>query len=60
MLLNETKCRFLRVESSKSKRNAVARIKVHGEHIVECKDGKHLGITFDSNFTMKKYLAKIC
>ena len=40
MLLSETKCQFLVEESSKSKRNDVARIKVLGEHIVECKDGK--------------------
>ena len=55
MLLNVTKCQFLIVESSKSKRNAVARIKVRDEHIVGCKDGKLLGITFDSNLTMKKH-----
>ena len=55
MLLNETKCQCLIVESSKSKRNAVARIKVHSEHIVECEDDKLLGITFDSNLTMKKH-----
>ena len=60
MLLNETKCQFIIVESSKIKRNAVARIKVHGEYIVECKDGKLLGITFDSKLTMKKHIAKIC
>ena len=60
MLLNETKCQFLIVESSKSRRTDVARIKVHGEHIVECKNGKLLGITFDSNLTMKKHIAKIC
>ena len=60
MLLNETKCQFLIVESSKSKRNAIASVKVHGEHIVECTDGKLLGITFDSNLTMKKHIAKIC
>ena len=53
MLLNEMKCQFLIVETSK-KRNVVTRIKVHGEHIVECKDGELLGITFDSNLTMKK------
>ena len=60
MLLNETKCQFLIVESSKSKRNVIASVKVHGEHIVECTDGKLLGITFDSNLTMKKHIAKIC
>ena len=60
MLSNETKCQFLIVESSKSKRNGVARIKVHGEHTVECKDGKLLGITFDSNLIMKKPIAKNC
>ena len=59
MLLNETKCQFLIVEYSKRKENGT-RIKVHGEHIVECKDGKLLGITFDNNLTMKKHIAKIC
>ena len=60
ILLNEIKCQFLTVESSKSKRNAIASVKGHGKHIVECTDGKLLGITFDSNLTMKKHIAEIC
>ena len=42
MLLNKTKCKFLIVESSKSRRNESAEIKIHDQIIVENKEGKHL------------------
>ena len=59
MLLNKTKCKFLIVESSKSRRNEAAEITIHDQIIVENKEGKLLGITFDSNITMNKHI-KTC
>ena len=60
MLLNETKCQFLIIESSKSKRNEIAEIKVNSKSIVESKKGKLLGVTIDSNLTMKEHIKNIC
>ena len=60
MLLNKTKCKFLIVESPKSRRNEAAEIKIHDQIIVENKEGKLLGITFDSNITMNKHIKNIC
>ena len=60
MLLNETKCQFLIIESSKSKRNEAVEIKIHNKTIVESKESKLLGITFDNNITMNKHIKNIC
>ena len=57
MLLNETKCQFLIIESSpcKGKTAEAASLKVFNETIYEKKDGKILGITIDNNINMKKH-----
>ena len=60
MLLNETKCQFLTIESSRCKRDKPSEIKVHGKTVVESKEGKLLGITIDNNITMKKHIKNIC
>ena len=60
MLLNETKCQFLIIESSRSKRAESASLKVLNETIYEKNDGKILGITIDNNINMKKHIKNIC
>ena len=60
MLLNETNCKFLIVESYKSKRNEAAKMKVHDQIIVENKEGKLFGITLGSNIMMNKHIQNIC
>ena len=62
MLLNETKCQFLIIESSRSKRAESASLKVLNETIYEKNDGKILGIMIDNNIkyeeTHKEYMQK--
>ena len=60
MLLNETKCQFLIIESSRCKRAESASLKVLNETIYETNDGKILGITIDNNINMKKHIRNIC
>ena len=52
MLLNGDKCQFMIIESSRSTRNDVAKVKIGDKVVKECKKRKLLGITFDNNLTM--------
>ena len=56
MLLNETKCQFLLIESSRSMRDELAEIKVLDKIITESRSGKLLGIIIDNNITMKDHM----
>ena len=60
MLLNENKCQFLIVESSKCNRNEEVHIKVNDKNVIETKNGKLLGITIDNNLSMKCHISKVC
>ena len=60
MLLNGDKCKFMIIESSRSTRNDVAKIKIADKNVEESKKGKLLGITFDNNLTMDEHIKCIC
>ena len=60
MLLNEDKCQFLIVESSRSNRDEQAHVNVHDKKVIEAKKGKFLGITIDNNLNMKDHISNIC
>ena len=60
MLLNETKCQFLLIESSRSTRDGLAEIKVLDKIITESRSGKLLGNTIDNNITMKNHIKNMC
>ena len=60
MLLNETKCQFLMIESSRSTRDELAEIKVLDKIITESRSGKLLGIIIDNNITMKDHIKNMC
>ena len=60
LLLNETKCKFLVIESSKNMRDKLAEIKVLDNIITESTSGKLLGITIDNNITMKDHIINMC
>ena len=60
MLLNEDKCQFVIIESSRTSRSDIARIKTENKTIDEVKKAKLLGITFDNNLTMDKHIKHIC
>ena len=59
MLLNEDKCQFMVIESSRTTRN-VAKVKIGNKYVEEIKKGKLLGITFDNNLTMEEHIKCIC
>ena len=58
--LNETKCQFLVIESSRSKRAESASLKVLSETSHVKNHGQILGITIDHNINMKKHIKNIC
>ena len=60
MMLNENKCQFMIIESSKNIRNETAELKIQNKTIVESAKGKLLGITIDKNLTMKEHIKNIC
>ena len=60
MLLNGDKCQLMTIESSRTTRNNVARIKIDDKYVEESKKGKLLGITFDKNLTMDEHIKCIC
>ena len=60
MILNEDKCTFMVIESSKSLRNEIAKINVLGKILEEVEEAKLLGITFDNNINMRKHIKKVC
>ena len=60
MLLNETKCQFGIIESSRCNRAEAASFKVLNETIYEKKVDNILGITIDNNINMKKHIKSIC
>ena len=60
MLLNESKCQFLIIESAKIKRNDIVEIEIHNKKIVQTKKGKLLVVTIDCNLTMKNHIKNIC
>ena len=60
MLLNQTKCEFLIMESSSNTRDHTAEIKVQNKIIVENTSGKILGVTIDNNLNMKEHIKNIC
>ena len=59
MLLNEDKCQFLIVESSKCNRNEEVHININDKNVTEVKEGKLLGITIDNNLSMKDHIRNI-
>ena len=60
MLLNEDKCQFLIVESSKCNRNEEVHININDKNVTEVKEGKLLGITIDNHLSMKDHIRNIC
>ena len=56
MVLNENKCQFLIVESSKSKRNEEAHVNVCGKSVIETNKGKLLGVTIDNQLSMNDHI----
>ena len=60
MLLNETKCQFLIIESLKNTRDKTAEIKIQNKTITESTSGKLLGITIDNNLTMNDHIKHLC
>ncbi len=60
MLLNEDKCQFMIVCSSRLSRNDTRRVTIAGKTIEECNKSKLLGITFDNKLTMDDHIKYIC
>ena len=60
MILNESKCNFMIVETSRSQREKTEKIKIQNKHVNEVKNAKLLGITLDKNVTMNEHINKIC
>ena len=60
MLLNETKCRFLIIESLKNTRDKTAEIKIQNKTITESRSGKRFGMTIDTNLTVNNHIQNIC
>ena len=61
MLLNETKCQFLIIDSLKNMRDKTAEIKIQNKTITESRSRKQLlGITIDNNLTMNNHIKNIC
>ena len=56
MLLNQSKCNFLIIESKRAERNEKAKIKLLDKHLEETNKGKLLGINFDNNLTMSDHI----
>ena len=60
MVLNESKCQLLLIESSKSIRYEKVEINILNKTLVETSKGKLLGITIDKNITMNEHVKNIC
>ena len=60
MALNDDKCQFIVIESSRNLRNVTAKIKTESKTIEEAKKGKILGITLDKNINMGEHIKNIC
>ena len=60
MLLNEDKCQFMIVETSRSIREETKKITILNREIEEVKNVKLLGVTLDNNITMSEHIKKIC
>ena len=60
MLLNQSKCNFMIIESKRAERNEKAKIKLSDKHLEETNKGKLLGINFDNNLTMPDHIKQIC
>ena len=59
LLLNEDKCKFMVIESSRSQHDA-ANVCVQNKNIAEVESAKLLGITIDNHITMDKHIVNIC
>ena len=55
MLLNQSKCNFMIIESKRAERNEKAKIKLSDKHLEETNKGKPLDINFDNNLTMSPH-----
>ena len=60
LLLNEKKCQFMIIEPFLTTRCSREKIKVNGKNLEEVKDSKLLGISLDSNITMRDHIKSIC
>ena len=60
MLLNQSKCQFLIIESNRSQRIETAKIKSSDKYIEETSKGKLLGIQFDNKLTMTDHIKQFC
>ena len=60
MLLNETKCQFQIMETTRSIRDKTAKIRIQNKSITEVTKGKLLGVTVDNNLTMKDCIQNVC
>ena len=65
MILNEDKCQFIIIESTRSEisraeGNKTAAVKVGSKIIEEQRQGKLLGITIDKNINMAEHIKKLC
>ena len=60
LVLNEDKCQFLIIQSSRAIKNVISTITFRNKTISECDKGKLLGITLDNNLTMADHIQKIC
>ena len=60
MLLNEDKCQFMIVETSKYSREQTEKITILNKEIEEVKNVNLLGITLDNSITMAEHIKKIC
>ena len=60
MLLNQSKCQFLIIESNRTQRTEKAKINLSDKYIEETSKGKLLGIQFDNKLTMLDHIKQIC
>ena len=60
LLLNEKKCQFMIMEPFLTTRCNREKITVNGKNLGEVKDSKLLGISLDSNITMRDHIKSIC
>ena len=60
MLLNQSICNFLIIESKRAERNKKATIKLSDKHLEVTNKGKLLGVNFDNNLTMSDHIKQIC
>ena len=60
MLLNQSKCNFMIIESKRTESNEKAKIKLSDKHLEENTRGKLLGINFDKNLTMSEHIKQLC